>query len=117
MCVATAAFGFGAVHCVMSAADKYKRSQRTAAGADKWLDMRLWDDTSQCITGLKAAGYQVVVTSLQQHSITIQVRTCAGQQQRQGSGCSCCNRVVGADALTFRYIPAVVSSSSRVPST
>lgn len=58
----------------MSASDKYKRSQRTAAGADKWLDMRLWDDTTQCLTGLKAAGYQVVVTSLQEHSATIQVR-------------------------------------------
>lgn len=57
----------------MSASDKYKRSQRTAAGADKWLDMRLWDDTTQCLTGLKAAGYQVVVTSLTQHSVSIQV--------------------------------------------
>lgn len=74
VCWAAAAFGFGAVHCIMSASDKYKRSQRTAAGADKWLDMRLWDDTTQCLTALKAAGYQVVVTSLQEHSVTIQVR-------------------------------------------
>jgi hypothetical protein len=89
---AAAAFGFGAVHCVMSAADKYKRSQRTAAGADKWLDMRLWDDTAQCITGLQAAGYQVVVTSLQQHSVTIQVGLAdpARKWQRHGVGCSCC---------------------------
>lgn len=57
----------------MGASDKYKRSQRTAAGADKWLDMRLWEDTTSCLAGLKAAGYQVVVTSLQQHSVTIQV--------------------------------------------
>jgi len=70
---ALAAFGFGAVHCIMGAADKYKRSQRTAAGADKWLDMRLWDDTAACLQGLKAAGYQVVVTSLTQHSVAIQV--------------------------------------------
>jgi hypothetical protein len=64
----------------MSASDKYKRSQRTAAGADKWLDMRLWDDTTQCLTGLKAAGYQVVVTSLTQHSVTIQVSRVRGTE-------------------------------------
>lgn len=34
--VCPAAFGFGAVHCIMAPQDKYKRSQRTAAGADKW---------------------------------------------------------------------------------
>jgi tRNA G18 (ribose-2'-O)-methylase SpoU len=84
VCCAAAAFGFGAVHCIMSASDKYKRSQRTAAGADKWLDMRLWDDTTQCLTALKGAGYQVVVTSLQQHSVTIQVR---GREGRYT--CSC----------------------------
>lgn len=80
-----AAFGFGSVQCIMGAADKYKRSQRTAAGADKWLDMRLWDDTTACLTGLKAAGYQVVVTSLQQHSVTIQV--CRQMGHGPGYGC------------------------------
>ena len=86
-CCPAAAFGFGSVQAIMGASDKYKRSQRTAAGADKWLDMRLWEDTSTCLTGLKAAGYQVVVTSLTQHSVTIQVsRGRRGRRRRkQGS--------------------------------
>lgn len=68
-----AALGFGAVHCVMRPTDKYKRSQRTAAGADKWLDTRLWDSTPDCLSGLKAAGYQVVATHLDADARSIQV--------------------------------------------
>lgn len=72
-CSPMAALGFGAVHCVMRPTDKYKRSQRTAAGADKWLDTRLWDSTPDCLSGLKAAGYQVVATHLDADARSIQV--------------------------------------------
>jgi hypothetical protein len=54
--------------------DKYKKSQRTAAGADKWLDTRLWDSTADCLGSLKAAGYQIVTTHLSASSVTVQVR-------------------------------------------
>jgi tRNA (guanosine-2'-O-)-methyltransferase len=67
------ALGLGAVHCIMGTRDKYKRSQRTAAGADKWLDTRLWDTTASCLGSLKEAGYQVVATHLSASSVTIQV--------------------------------------------
>jgi predicted metal-dependent phosphoesterase TrpH len=60
--------------------DKYKKSQRAAAGADKWLDVKLWDTTPQCIQGLKAAGYKVLVTHLGSHSITLQVGRGCGRQ-------------------------------------
>eukprot|EP00877_Chromochloris_zofingiensis_P012873 jgi/Chrzof1/783/Cz01g28200.t1 len=66
------ALGFGAVHCVMGSADRYKKSQRTAAGADKWLDVRLWDTTTECLSSLKQAGYQIVVTHLSSNSVPIQ---------------------------------------------
>lgn len=65
--------GFGAVHCIMRPTDKYKKSQRTAAGADKWLDTKLWDSTADCLGSLKQAGYQVVVTHLSASSISVQV--------------------------------------------
>lgn len=58
----------------MGARDRYKKSQRTAAGADKWLDTRLWDSTPACLGALKAEGHQVVVTHLSASSLTIQVR-------------------------------------------
>ena len=69
-----AAMGFGAVHCIMRPTDNYKKSQRTSAGADKWLDTRLWDSTEECLGALKGAGYQIVVTHLSASSITVQVR-------------------------------------------
>jgi hypothetical protein len=59
--------------------DKYKKSQRTAAGADKWLDTRLWDSTADCLGSLKAAGFQIVTTHLAASSITIQVGGCSWQ--------------------------------------
>jgi hypothetical protein len=61
--------------------DKYKKSQRTAAGADKWLDTRLWDSTADCLGSLKAAGYQIVTTHLSASSITIQVIASVGTLQ------------------------------------
>jgi hypothetical protein len=55
-------------------ADKYKKSQRSAAGADKWLDVRVSETPQACLDPLKEAGYQVVVTHLSSNSISIQVR-------------------------------------------
>ncbi|KXZ56653.1 hypothetical protein GPECTOR_1g589 [Gonium pectorale] len=66
------ALGYGAVHCINKSDNKYKVSQRTAAGADKWLDVRFWNSTTDCIAAVKAAGYQIITTHLSQSSITIQ---------------------------------------------
>ncbi|GLI68939.1 hypothetical protein VaNZ11_013368 [Volvox africanus] len=51
---------------------KYKVSQRTAAGADKWLDVKLWDSTTECLAAVRAGGYQVITTHLSKSSVTIQ---------------------------------------------
>ncbi|KAG2442851.1 hypothetical protein HXX76_002930 [Chlamydomonas incerta] len=72
VCRTADALGYGAVHAVNKADGKFKMSQRTAAGADKWLDVKAWDSTGECLAALKAAGYQVVTTHLTQSSITIQ---------------------------------------------
>jgi tRNA (guanosine-2'-O-)-methyltransferase len=67
-----AAMGLGAVHCVVNGT-KYKQSARTTAGAEKWLDVKVWTDTAECLSGLRRAGYQIVTTHLSSSSITIQV--------------------------------------------
>eukprot|EP00983_Pelagomonas_calceolata_P009549 308946-Pelagomonas_calceolata.AAC.3 len=36
--------------------EKYKQSARTSAGADKWLDVRVWDNTAECVEAVKGAG-------------------------------------------------------------
>jgi len=67
-----AAMGLGAVHCVVNGT-KYKQSQRTTAGAEKWLDVKVWSDTRDCLNGFKEAGFQIVTTHLSADSIPIQV--------------------------------------------
>jgi hypothetical protein len=64
--------GLGAVHCVVNGT-RYKQSQRTTAGAEKWLDVEVHTSTEACLGGLKRAGYQIVVTHLGPDSIAIQV--------------------------------------------
>ncbi|GBF98465.1 hypothetical protein Rsub_11675 [Raphidocelis subcapitata] len=71
VCRSADAMGLGAVHCVVNGT-KMKQSQRTTAGAEKWLDARLWDSTAACLSGLRGAGYQIVVTALNDRSVTIQ---------------------------------------------
>jgi tRNA (guanosine-2'-O-)-methyltransferase len=51
--------------------DRYKVSSRSAAGADKWLDVRVWEGGSAgAIGALKAAGFQLVVTHLGPASVS-----------------------------------------------
>lgn len=71
VCRSADALGYGAVHCINSS-DKYKQSKRTTAGADKWLQVNMWSDTHKCLTSLKKAGYQVVVTHLSRASVNIE---------------------------------------------
>jgi tRNA (guanosine-2'-O-)-methyltransferase len=70
VCRSSDALGIGAVHCVMSAGDRYKRSARAASGAEKWLDVRLWRDTAECVRGLRGAGYTVLATHLGERART-----------------------------------------------
>jgi len=48
-----------------------KRSFSTSKGAEKWLDVRRWHSTTDCIAHAKAAGYQVVVTHLREDAVGI----------------------------------------------
>jgi tRNA (guanosine-2'-O-)-methyltransferase len=57
------ALGFSQVHLV-ELGEKFKESQRTTAGADKWIEMKKWKSTKDCILKLKSEGKQIVVTHL-----------------------------------------------------
>ncbi|WP_243664613.1 TrmH family RNA methyltransferase [Rhodothermus marinus] len=45
---------------------KYKTSERTAQGADKWLDVWTWPTAAEAVPVLKAAGYRIVATALEE---------------------------------------------------
>jgi len=42
---------------------KYKQSARHSAGAEKWLDVRMWSSAADCLASAKAAGFQVKTPS------------------------------------------------------
>jgi tRNA (guanosine-2'-O-)-methyltransferase len=57
------ALGFQCAH-VIETGDKFKSSARVTQGADKWLDVRKWKSTPECVKELKNLGYQVLATHL-----------------------------------------------------
>ncbi|GAQ78713.1 hypothetical protein KFL_000170590 [Klebsormidium nitens] len=60
------ALGCQSVHAVARERARYKGSGRVSAGSDKWLDLELWTDTWQCLKTLKARGYRIAVTCMDQ---------------------------------------------------
>ena len=59
VCRSADALGLGAVHIIRNSKDeKYKQSTRTSGGAEKWLDVQLFDSTEECIRRAKMLGYQ-----------------------------------------------------------
>ncbi len=61
------AFGFAQIHMI-ELGDKFKESQRTTAGADKWVELQKWKSTAECVSELKRQGKQIVVTHLDSKS-------------------------------------------------
>jgi tRNA (guanosine-2'-O-)-methyltransferase len=57
------ALGFGAANMI-ELGEKFKESQRTTAGADKWVEVKRWKSTSESVKALKDEGFQVVATHL-----------------------------------------------------
>lgn len=57
------ALGFAQVHMI-ELGEKFKESQRTTAGADKWTEVKKWKSTAECVQELKRQGKQIVVTHL-----------------------------------------------------
>lgn len=69
------ALGFQAFHIVTHEAHdegiRYKTSERTTQGADKWLDVWRWPTPETCLLPLKAQGYEVVVTHLDARAVPL----------------------------------------------
>jgi tRNA (guanosine-2'-O-)-methyltransferase len=51
--------------------NKVKQSQRTTAGADKWIELARWKNTSECISAIKNQGRKIYVTHLSPDSKSI----------------------------------------------
>ncbi len=60
------ALGYQGFGIIKGQVKKYKTSERTTQGADKWLDVWAWPTVAEAVPALKAAGYRVVATTLEQ---------------------------------------------------
>ena len=49
------------MHVIKPDADHYKKSRRSSAGAEKWVEVHHWDTTKECLTAIKQAGYKILV--------------------------------------------------------
>jgi tRNA (guanosine-2'-O-)-methyltransferase len=58
------AMGFGSMHLIETG-EKFKAANRVTQGADKWVEVKKWKSTTECVKAAKENGYQVVVTSLE----------------------------------------------------
>jgi len=53
------ALGYQAVH-IIELSEKFKKAKRVTQGAEKWLDVRPWESTADCLKHLRSAGYRIL---------------------------------------------------------
>ncbi len=58
------AMGLYRIH-IIEKGERFKEANRVTQGADKWLEVMKWRDTSQCVRALKAQGVRVYATHLE----------------------------------------------------
>ena len=58
------AMGYQEVHFI-DTQEGHKTSRRVTQGADKWVDLKQWENPGECIKELKKRGYKICVTHLE----------------------------------------------------
>lgn len=64
------ALGFQDFHVVIRE-KPYKHSRRTTQGAQKWLDIHVWDRSETCARALKEQGFQIIAMHLDEEAVAI----------------------------------------------
>jgi tRNA (guanosine-2'-O-)-methyltransferase len=58
------AFGIQELHAIEGPLKPYDRNKKISQNADKWLDVRRWRSTADCLAHLRAEGFAIYVTHL-----------------------------------------------------
>jgi tRNA (guanosine-2'-O-)-methyltransferase len=66
----TEAMGYQDLH-VIATGGRYKHSERTAKGAQRWLDVHQWDAPVPCVEHLQQRGYRVAAMYLDDEAVPI----------------------------------------------
>ncbi|KAG2646621.1 hypothetical protein PVAP13_2KG523900 [Panicum virgatum] len=56
---------------VQSVHKRYRDNRHVSMGAEKWLDIEIWDSPAECFSALKKRGYRIATTSLGTDSVCV----------------------------------------------
>jgi tRNA (guanosine-2'-O-)-methyltransferase len=73
------AFGVQELHAVEGPMKPYDRNKKISQNADKWLDDRRWTSTGECLRHLKAEGFAIYATHLDERARPIGELSFAGK--------------------------------------
>ncbi|KAJ9562101.1 hypothetical protein OSB04_007261 [Centaurea solstitialis] len=66
------ALGFQSVHVVsLDSRKRYREHRHVSMGAEKWLDIELWDTTEECFEVLKSRGYRIATTHVGMETVSV----------------------------------------------
>lgn len=66
------ALGFQSVHVISCDGSKrYRENRHVSMGAEKWLDIELWDSAKDCFQVLKSRGYRIATTHVGIDAVSI----------------------------------------------
>lgn len=63
--------GYQALHVVRGQNERFKKSERTSQGAEKWMDLVRWDDPAACVGHLQKEGYTVLAMHLDDDAVPL----------------------------------------------
>jgi tRNA (guanosine-2'-O-)-methyltransferase len=73
------ALGVQEVHAVEGPMKPYDRNKKISQNADKWLDVRRWRSTRDCLAHLKAEGFSIYATHLEAGAVPVERLSFAGK--------------------------------------
>ncbi|KAG0476574.1 hypothetical protein HPP92_012949 [Vanilla planifolia] len=53
---------------------RYKENRHVSKGAEKWLDIELWNSSIECFQALRTRGYRIATTNLGMDTVTIMAK-------------------------------------------
>ncbi|KAG2715604.1 hypothetical protein I3843_03G087700 [Carya illinoinensis] len=65
------ALGFQSVHVVSCDSKRYRNNRHVSMGAEKWLDIELWNSTLECFNFLRSRGYRIATTHVGMDAVSI----------------------------------------------
>ncbi|PIA39490.1 hypothetical protein AQUCO_02600143v1 [Aquilegia coerulea] len=71
-CRSADALGFQSIHVVSCDSSKrYRDNRHVSMGAEKWLDIEVWNSTQECFNVLKSRGYRIATTHVGMDAVSI----------------------------------------------